>query len=302
MKVIELLDKAKHSPVVAFHKFVLLTKKHENDLFCFFEGYDSPYYSSRIKTFTSKNYHPIICGNKKSVISVKEKLEKDSVYQKYKTLFFIDRDFDETLSSTSRNLYETPCYSVENFYVSLSSFSEILKNEFHLTEEEVEYKTAIELFKENQTSFHDASLFFNGWYALQKEKCRLEKCKLNICLNEKLPKGFIILKIGSISKNYELIDIEQKFPDAIKVSEDDINNKIMKLKEVSLEKSLRGKYEIWFLYEMLRYLIDDANNSKKRTILKAKTKFNIDKAQILSQLSQYADTPDCLIKFLEQWN
>ena len=62
----------------------------------------------------------------------------------------------------------------------------------------------------------------------------------------------------------------------------------------------RGKFELAFIYTFLRYLIEDANCYKK--YLKIKTKFNIDKALMLSSLSQYAETPLGLIKYIEQFN
>jgi len=46
------------------------------------------------------------------------------------------------------------------------------------------------------------------------------------------------------------------------------------------------------------YVIEDAN--KHNNILKKKTKFRFDPALILSQLSQYAETPDCLKVFMEK--
>ena len=48
-------------------------------------------------------------------------------------MFFIDRDFDDSLAMTNKDLFETPCHSVENLYVQEDCLKEILKSEFHIT-------------------------------------------------------------------------------------------------------------------------------------------------------------------------
>src|SRR5437763_6662955 len=113
MRVPELIQIVNNSSTVAFHKFVLLSNGRENDLFCFFEGIDSHYYSFRIKQIARRNYHPIVCGNKKSVLETFKKLNSNPIYDKYKKAYFIDRDFDE--KNSENKIYETPTYSIENF-------------------------------------------------------------------------------------------------------------------------------------------------------------------------------------------
>ncbi|MCT4590298.1 MAG: DUF4435 domain-containing protein [Carboxylicivirga sp.] len=293
MKAQELKEKAKNSSAVAFHQFVLLQKDHQQDLFCFYEGNDNGYYYPRIKEYYKGIHHPIKCGNKKSVLfmykAVKEK------YPDRKCSFFIDNDFDEPLRNVE--IYETPCYSIENFYTSKDFIADILKNEFGLSEVDEAYDKALALFTSNQEEFHEKSLLFNAWYASLKGKANENKCSTNVSLNCSIPKEFVIVKIGSITGDYQFNDLLSKFPKAIKITEDEVLNKVNEFKERDLRKILRGKFEIEFIYTFLKYLIDDANEDDKRTVIKQKTKFRIDKAQILSQLSQYAETPVCLIDY-----
>lgn len=295
MKPEDLLKLTENTSTVAFHKFVLLCKGRESDLYCFFEGRDSQYYSPRIKSITKRKYHPISCGNKKSVIDVHKWLSTHTDYSKYPKVFFVDRDFDNKIGIAE--LYETPCYSVENFYVNAECLSEILKNEFGLTEIDVEYKSIITLFEKELDNFSQATLLFNAWYAALKTKKYKEGLKSTcVSLSDKLPNDFVCLKIGSITSNYDLQKIMDKFPDAIKVSEDEIKVESLKLNCAEIHQKIRGKYQFSFFYEFLRFIIDDANN--KKTILKKKTKFNIDKANMYGQLSQYAITTECLTNYL----
>ena len=120
-----------------------------------------------------------------------------------------------------------------------------------------------------------------------------------VSLSDKLPNDFVCIKIGAITSSYDLQKILDKFPDAIKVNEADINAEYDRLNCREIHQKVRGKYQFSFFYEFLRFIIDDANSRK--SILKKKTKFNIDKANLYGQLSQYATTTECLTKYLSRY-
>lgn len=82
----------------------------------------------------------------------------------------------------------------------------------------------------------------------------------------------------------------------------DLQEKVKEFQEGETEKLLRGKFELEFLYTFLQFLITDANVKENNKILKVKTKFRVDKALMLSQLSQYAETPQCLIDYIKNFN
>lgn len=287
----DLLKKAQ-SPKVAFHKFVLLHREHKTDLFCFFEGKDSQYYFPRINEFNENN-HPIICGNKKSVIDSYDFIK--SKYPLYKTLFFTDSDFDEVI--VKPDLYTTCGYSIENFYCSPNVISRILKNEFFLRVTDNEYVTIMDIFNRRQKEFHKETALFNLWYYSAKKKAKLESTIVNACLGDKFIKEFILFSFEGITSSYTLDDIKNKFPNAIEITEDDLKFYKPDFYRKEPIMRFRGKYEIEFITKFLQYIINDANKEKK--ILKKKTKFRIDSAIILSQLSQYAETTDCLREFLK---
>lgn len=298
MKPEELLELSEESSAVAFHKFVLLCKGRENDLFCFFEGRDSQYYGNRIRSITNRKYHPISCGNKKTVLETYEWLNTQSTYHKYLKTFFVDKDFDPF--QLKDNVYETPCYSIENLYVNEECLSEILKNEFGLTEVDSEFPHIINLFRDELANHNQATVLFNAWYAALKETKAKENLKsTGVNLDHKLPKNFICLKIGLISSNYDLNKIKACFANAIEVTEEDVSKKRSELLAGATADKLRGKFQLTFYCEFLRFLIEDANTSQR--ILKRRTKFNVDKANIFTQLSQYAKTPNCLVTFLQKY-
>ncbi|WP_299670137.1 DUF4435 domain-containing protein [uncultured Polaribacter sp.] len=289
----DLIEKSRNSPVVSFHKFVLFHRRYRTDLFCFYEGKDSQYYFPRINDYFGENHHPIICGNKKSVVSTFQTIEKK--YPNFKTAFFIDKDFDENIHEDK--IYNTPCYSIENLYCSEKVLKRVLKNEFMLKETDSEFEKIIDLFTKNQKEHHNVTSLFNIWYATAKGKAKLEKTIVNVSLNEKFPKDFATIKIGEFKSNYDLKLIKEKFPDAIDVNEKEIEQSLENFYTIPPEKKHRGKYEIEFFLKFLKYLIEDCNKNKK--ILKIKTKFKVEASLILTQLSQYSETPECLKKYIK---
>ena len=115
-----------------FTEFVYSVRNKKDYLFCFFEGYDVAYYVPIIRRFT-ENYETFDCGGKKVVLAFHNFIKDKREYDKYKKAFFIDRDFDVPISIEQPPIFETPCYSIENFYVSDSVFAKILKSEFGIS-------------------------------------------------------------------------------------------------------------------------------------------------------------------------
>lgn len=178
MLEIDDLRKSRKKAQVAFHEFALSTASCPNYLFCFFEGKDNPYYVSRIKRFTN-DYYPINCGGKQAVLDVYSLITNKIEYVKYKVGFFIDRDFDDSVGEKTPPIFETPCYSIENLYVSKQVFKEILTNAFYLYETTNNlHKLILNLYVKRQEEFHKSVLLFNAWYACQVEQKLKNSSKL----------------------------------------------------------------------------------------------------------------------------
>lgn len=293
----DLLSKSQTTMTVALHKYYLLKVQKEDELFCFVEGIDdSYYYYPRIKNHSNHKAHFISCGNKRNVININNKLLNID-FDKNKLAFFIDHDFDKQLNNDT--IFETPCYSIENLYCTEEVFCDILKTEFNLTEIDNQYKKILEKFKKNQRTFHGAILCLNAWYATIKSKTS----EIKFCLGTNIPKELINIKIDNIEKKYDLEMLLATYPtDDIIIHKHEILGTSKTLIKMNPTYSFRGKYEIDYVCTFLQEIIEDANNKSKQTMLKSKTKFRIDKSLVLSHLSQYAETPESLILYINKFN
>lgn len=293
-EVDKLLIEAHTSSCVAFHTFVLYTCKNNTCFYCFFEGKDAPYYFPRIKSFVNEHeVIPINCGGKSKVIEVYKIIKGISEYDKYIKGYFVDSDFDEnTESYFHEDIYVTPCYSIENLYVTDYTIKEILKCEFNILETDTNFKYIIDFYNQQQSEFHEHSKLFNAWYACQKEK---PGC--NITLENHFPNDIISIQIGNISSSYDINKLKSLYPDSVLISEEEIINKIERL-STSFSNNLRGKFELIFLFNFIVFLIADANHKSRRVYIKRKTSFEVKHHLLLSQITQYAITPKCLKNYI----
>ncbi len=200
-------------------------------------------------------------------------------------------------------IFETPCYSIENFYVSLDAFKEILKNEFQLSDlNDDVYKSCVDIFTARQKEFHEAVTLFNAWYACLIKIRNENGLKTGVNLEDKLPENFINFSLEKISSNYNLQIIKNNFPNATEVSEEILNRKVIDFKSCDHCKVFRGKYEMQFLLKIIELIIKDSQSDKK--CIKQKISFSFGSAlsntQAISVFSAYAETPKILNDYLEE--
>lgn len=286
----------KDSVSVVFHRFSFLSNdENKNKIFCFYEGKDASYYSLRIEKFFNDDYLNFSCKNKKNVIKIHEKVKhkKDD----FILAFFVDSDFDKSIDN--KDIYQTPTYSIENLYCYENTISKILKNEFFINDNEEKFKKIIELYNSEIQEYSKCILLFNAWYRslkLKKEKEKLEST--NVSLDDKLPSSFIQLKIGDIKSNYSLIQIRNKYKNAIDISNKEVLESLNYLKSRNLTESLRGKFLLHFLIQFCEFLVKDSKNNKE--YIEQNINFNTNKTIVLSHFSNYATTPECLNNYLKK--
>lgn len=295
---VEELRNSRARSVVAYAEFVDSTAKLPNHLFCFFEGKDNDYYVPRIKRHTN-DYHPIKCGGRSKVLEVYNLIKNQFVYEKYKKAFFIDRDFNDTLSLQIPPIFETPCYSIENFYVSVLVFKEILSNVFYLSETTSSlHQKYLKLYKERQEEFHQAILLFNAWYACLISIRNSDGLQTGVQLDDKFPKGLIQISIDKVAKNYTFQNLKDKFPNAIEVTQKDLDVKILDFTNCEASKTYRGKYEMEFLIKFIDCML--ANSKINNETLTFPFGSPLTNQQAISIFSAYAETPVDLDDYIKR--
>lgn len=308
MNYLESMRAGKSKEQVAFLEFMLHTDKGIIGLFCFFEGRDRPYYEHRIQQFIPlEQIHSIPCGGRDKVLKVHRLISNHSEYQRYKKAFFIDRDFNPPLATNyDPPIFETPCYSIENLYVSENSFKLILKGILALSEVSQAYEDAISLFIARRTEFHEAVLLFNAWYACLMDIRNATGQKIEgLQLEDKLPDGFIKFSLESIECKYDLTKIKnkKKFSKAPELDANTLEQKMQEFRNCDKGMRFRGKYELQFMVRLIDLIIEDAGSKERKTIFKKKIQFpygGLNNEMAIVLFSAYAQTPTTLKDYLSR--
>ncbi len=267
-------------------------------ILCVFEGEDAKYYGGRIDSVSVRVRKNIQCKGKENVKKLKERVSANYELVNANVLYFIDKDFE--CDETTGDLYVTPCYSVENLYVSELTLSRVLADEFGLDDSEHNFdlECITSSFRKANSEFNESMLCFNSWLKLQVEESKTNK---DICLNiDNISLNKLVsIEINGVSANYTLENLGCKFPGSGEVNQASLDKAIEEFNKTDLSLTIRGKHRLEFFRIWLNLLMQDAR-CEAPTIFtrKTKTKLCLSKDNLLSELSQYAITPNCLNEFL----
>ncbi|MDY6992170.1 MAG: DUF4435 domain-containing protein, partial [Pseudomonadota bacterium] len=246
----------------------------------------------------------IECHGKKHVINVYYLFQthEHQDYQLAKKAFFVDKDFDPPLAREIRQaVYETPCYSVENFYTTLDCFKAIIKQEFKISEfgdDETLFQQCLHCFATAQHQFHTAIIEFNAWVSIHSNN----KTRLNLKEFDSYAgiKKLIKIEHYHVKQNRETFTrLFERNP----VDETAIEQVMRSFSDYRC--TFRGKQELLFGIYFLNTLKDDlcCSTPSEYFGLKKPRKiaFQIPTANFLSALTQYAHTPAGLRTYLTQF-
>jgi len=276
----------------AWENYSSRKRKHEsyNYIYCFFEGDDDPkYYNNRIENITKKEVSHFICNGKEEVLKSIEAFKLKG--EEGLLAFFIDKDFDDFLdiSYDYNNLYITPCYAIENFYIGIEVFKKVLKTEFKINEDNNLYDKYIEIYENRQKEFHEIILEANSSIVLYHYLKKKGKYEENMNYQDiKIDKTIVNISFDSVNKknNLNLLKKIKEFIDSSSEAKEKYKEFELKLNQ-DPKCNFRGKYELQFLNKFLNLLQGKLDSS-----------FKIDEKNIISNLSQYAITDDKLEEFL----
>lgn len=308
MSRVQTLKTAGNTATVKFLEVTRIHSKSPNTVVCIFEGEDEKYYGCRLSaSFGHDRWRGINTGGREVVLELRSKILNHSVYKKCKFLCFIDRDFEHWyINPDPDNIYITPCYSVENFYANATCLNGVLSAEFKVTdfnEHSAEHEKCLKVFNARMAEAATHILEFNAWAKSRSIMARDQKTPIRIFLNDISSSDLVDLDLSSCSIKYNPHDIKSLFK---KLDNSMLDPAALTEARSSLGSPLsdyRGKQQVQLFKTFLKALKKDFTTpgniifTKKQ---KLKIDFDNDNIDILSTLSQYAQTPDCLRSFLQR--
>lgn len=289
-------------------EFMRLAAKKPKRLIFIFEGEDEKYYSPRIRVAVNdENWCCMNTGGRDAVLELFDAIKCNHHYKEYNFKCFIDKDFNSTESSPdAARLYITPTYSIENFYISDSFFRRALSAEFDIKEENDlsdAYDYYSQRFSEVREAFLESISTYNHWLRYNHLAHSYQKGMLKLCAKNIDISDLVNIDIVGVTTAYNRTDISSVF---INTSPSDLESSILAEAEqlnsqTDKASSFRGK-ECAEFARLYLDLVKKDTTSKNPTIpiaRKVKVRCNFNKETFLSEMSQYADTPECLITFLK---
>jgi hypothetical protein len=291
-------------------KFLEVTRMHSKNkdlLICVFEGKDEKYFCNRLDLIVGQGrWAGINTGGKKPVLDLAEALSHHSIYQNANYACFIDRDFEDWfVNKNPERVYITPTYSIENFFVTESCFTRVLSSEFEITEFNDfrdEYKKCMDAFNSRLEEFTGNLLEFNIWVKAHRIMERDSQGIKKLNVSNVKTKDIVSVDLDKISTVYTPTDFTTIFKDlnSFTFCSNAIKEAEATLKACNRASSFRGKQQMDFYRDFLIKLKNDRTSQAPNFFTKnGKAQINLSKDNIISELSQYADTPDCLNTFLQ---
>ena len=285
--------------------FVKIYASDPLKLVCFFEGKDFQYFCLRIRLLASTdNWEHVVTGGKAKVLKLHRLITEHDRYKSAYVAFFVDRDFGLTeLPEDPGRIYCTPCYSVENLYVTTSVFTDILNAEFALSKHPDDgghFSRCVDTFSNRLKDFVDRAVLINSWIFAHRD--HETKNKLPRGLNADLIKvgQLINVELDSVSSTYSIFDLEAATGCTSPCSEGEIEEIAKAIAPAERHAWIRGKLLSFFMREFLSKLAKDARlTSPNYFPSPRKFSLQLSSTNFLSELSQYAETPPCLEKFIQ---
>lgn len=302
--ILDVMDRGLEYTSVSFKRFMNSFEKDKK--FIFVEGEDDEiFYSPKLRSYCydESKWKIIVCNGKKNVLEMKQELCLHNVYSTYYSNYFylIDSDYDDNSDYISDNTYILPAYSIENFYLSDSCFKRILSQEFKCREEDnaEKYKQVISHFQSMKKQFLSCLTEFNSVvYSLRRsqgfnyKKLNLKNIKtedlikIDVC-NLRCSIRYRLSTIEQINSFFKELNLDDSYT-FISIPDEYLNNR---------ELTFRGKNNIHFL---VRYLNELKIIFANKYNIKQHCKLQFSESCIISQLIQYADTPECLNTFIKK--
>ncbi|WP_368188767.1 DUF4435 domain-containing protein [Aeromonas sp. R7-3] len=297
------LKNARDNLSVKFIEFTRIMSKKRHAIF--FEGEDEKYYSVRINNIRPDiTWSGINTGGKSNVIEMRRRIRTHNTYANAPCMFFVDADFDDNSDLlTLGDIYVTPCYSVENLYISSHAYVRILSAEFGINdtmESSDCFKQSITTFEKIKFDYINAITPFNLLIRELriKEKCGELNGRLNI--NNVKFEDLVKVELDGVEKIYNEQDPKSIFPEL----QENISVELERSKEhfstLAGDIWFRGKQNLEFFRVFLEKIKTERCKKTPRLIFKEKgnVKLQVTKGNCISELSHYADTPPCLIEYL----
>lgn len=304
MELIEQMIGAQNNQVVGYTEFLQRYILGDTSIHCFYEGNeDRIYYHGLVRSIhQGVQINPYGCGNKDGVLVVFDLILRRPEYVDARTLFFIDRDFDALLSDV--RIYETPYYSVENFYTQEHTLTEFLTGNLGILAGSADFDLAIDLFRRAKNDFYQLCRPVNAYLRCIAHK-RAAGITPRLKIDNKINfKDGVSITVDGFQLNgipSDLAGMEALFNTAGIVSQQEFTAELATISVEDMGLVGRGKFEMQFMVHFfVRFKDGIVDRSKQVLSSLYKCKANVDPNTFVNDFRSYAIEPEALRTYIRR--
>lgn len=278
----------------------IVNSRHDfkNYVFCFYEGEDGKYYDMRIRRVFGDSFNTYKLDNKDRVLKLFDKLSRQNSYNKEACMmFFIDRDCKTSLTEDMEDVFETPCYSVENLYSQRDCLKRILQSEFGINSGDDDYDKVMCAFERLERLFNNNMLEYNALVYLRRKKTRSNS---DFQFGSIKTSHLVHINFCEVVKATQYCERIDEIKKTLEFTCDEVEKTKNELREMgNWTLNFRGKNQLDFFVSFVKELkAKQKNDPKYFNACHNSVYINITRNR-LSELSQYAVTPPELCTFLK---
>ncbi|MFY3679796.1 DUF4435 domain-containing protein [Achromobacter xylosoxidans] len=307
----EILADATGNGHVAFHEYAInLNKENSDTVFLFFEGEEDPsFYMQHIQPrLKNRAARIFICYGRSEVLTAHRLIQRDG-RAPGRTLFFVDKDHNDIMgvedTAGLRSIYQTQSYSIENYLVSEELFRRFWTHRLHLSEYDSRLPTYISRLNKVLTTFRRRGILITslilcgrGIDGRAPVKLNLNNVQLDRIFKLNWNRDQCLFQLGAgkhLTQSTNLRWASNTSPRHL------INVARRHLKTRPPISYLRGKYELWIFWKVLRQFSaelsakEQARSSGKK---RATPSQDLPWAVAVESLSALSPCPEDLNEFL----
>jgi len=312
MNYVDFLRKEAEGSHAQFHQFLLTVGQEGPDShYFFFEGDDDPlFYLDQAQSFLeNRTYYEFICQGREGVLKVHELVARDGRASD-RTHFFVDKDHNDIMGGvqpTAPSVFQTYCYSFENYLVCDRVLRRFWGERLHLPSTDQRLAETMELFREMRSSLMKRMrilmaivLIGRGIEGRQQLKLNLN----NINLDKVLKIDLGARRVGWMRDGFRHFLSASNMTQAGigPVRSSDIRRICRRYLAAGDPKHyVRGKFELWFLVRFLMIKTKELADRKLAAsagVARARPKENITLSNCIIQLAPLCPCPQDVSRFL----
>jgi hypothetical protein len=312
MSLVDKLRQQRQTPRALWLQFATAYDSKRYTLYIFFEGKtDSAYYLPELRRRRKqREIIQFICDGKDGVIAAyNDKRIRKKISNWKNVLFFVDKDWDDLLNITkipqSDSFFVTKYYSFENYLVGFETV-EMFWTDFYKLPQNVELTQVIQNFQHGYSVFVKLIRPIMAWAIAQKKK----EQELAIIQNRK-EKGFNLNNVNlnnvfeldsdlePLKKQNAWRNIKKACAFNHKLNLVDLKKELKKLKNLEPKIYIRGKFELWYLINFLKFLTKILTTTNQPKSIRAMIKTQLTSENAIEIISGKIAYPKELNKFLD---